>query len=60
MQNVVEISLNALKWLEYINKYLLRVTDLHLYEEDFKSFSTHWYSEEKEKKIVYCCGLSMR
>jgi hypothetical protein len=46
MQNMAEI---ALKWLEYIDKYLLGVIDRHLYEEDFKFSSTHWYSEEEEK-----------
>ena len=39
----------TLKWSEYINKYLLGVIDRHLYDEDFKSFSTHWYSGEEEK-----------
>jgi len=60
MQNVVEIACQyTLKWLKYINKYLLGVIDRHLYEEDFKSFSTHWYSKEEEKIVHYCC-LSMR
>jgi len=60
MQNVVEIACQyTLKLLEYINTYLLGVIDRHLYENDFKSFSTHWYSEEEEEIVYYCC-LSMR
>ena len=47
---MVEIACQyTLKWSEYINKYLLWVIDRHLYDEDFKSFSTHWYSGEEKK-----------